>query len=373
MPAKNIFIENTQEGKSERDWEKLNKHDFWNLAGRAGRLSKDLYGNVFLINYEKWIEKPKDDEREIDIEPALYSLLNTKCQEILNYINNETLTKEHFSDIQSVVNTLFTHYKQNKLDKLLKKSKKIDCKGQICEALKTLDSKISIPKDILNKNQGISVISQQKLYQYFANNQHRLPELKPLHPNHSDRSELKQNLIAIFHRIKKYFYPEELYKQESGKINATIVNAIMWMRGEPISLMISNYVKYKEDKAKNKNIKVNGAVRHILEQIEKTIRFEFAINIKCYIDILQYYCESIGQIIELEPIHLFLEMGGCNKTVISLMGIGLSRTSAIEIESNISNKDMNEELAIKWLKDNKCRFVEFGISFIATKEIDKII
>lgn len=45
LPAKNIFILSEKIGLSN-----MNEVDFWNLAGRAGRLSKDLAGNIFCVN-----------------------------------------------------------------------------------------------------------------------------------------------------------------------------------------------------------------------------------------------------------------------------------------------------------------------------------
>ena len=32
----------------------MQKFDFWNLAGRAGRLLKDFYGNIICIDIHKW-------------------------------------------------------------------------------------------------------------------------------------------------------------------------------------------------------------------------------------------------------------------------------------------------------------------------------
>lgn len=45
LPAKNIFILSEKIGLSN-----MTNVDFWNLAGRAGRLSKDLSGNIFCVN-----------------------------------------------------------------------------------------------------------------------------------------------------------------------------------------------------------------------------------------------------------------------------------------------------------------------------------
>ena len=46
LPAKNIFILNNAIGLS-----KFSDIDFWNLAGRAGRLSKELSGNIICVRY----------------------------------------------------------------------------------------------------------------------------------------------------------------------------------------------------------------------------------------------------------------------------------------------------------------------------------
>ena len=51
LPAKNIFILNNKNGRST-----FTPIDFWNLAGRAGRLSKELTGNIYCIkdNEKSW-------------------------------------------------------------------------------------------------------------------------------------------------------------------------------------------------------------------------------------------------------------------------------------------------------------------------------
>lgn len=59
LPAKNIFIYNNAIGNS-----KFSDIDFWNLAGRAGRLTKELSGNIICIRAfdkkNRWDDPPKD-------------------------------------------------------------------------------------------------------------------------------------------------------------------------------------------------------------------------------------------------------------------------------------------------------------------------
>ncbi|MFW8642331.1 helicase-related protein [Rhizobium beringeri] len=56
LPAKNIFMFAPEKGRTRA----LESTDFWNLAGRAGRLKREFQGNIFLIDYDKWKKKPLD-------------------------------------------------------------------------------------------------------------------------------------------------------------------------------------------------------------------------------------------------------------------------------------------------------------------------
>ena len=59
LPAKNIFILSEKIGDG-----KMTDIDFWNLAGRAGRLTKDISGNIFCVNIliKKGYWKDTNDE-----------------------------------------------------------------------------------------------------------------------------------------------------------------------------------------------------------------------------------------------------------------------------------------------------------------------
>jgi hypothetical protein len=54
LPARNIFLFKPEKGSRTP----TNADDFWNLAGRAGRLKKDIHGNVFLVSYDTWKNRP---------------------------------------------------------------------------------------------------------------------------------------------------------------------------------------------------------------------------------------------------------------------------------------------------------------------------
>ena len=135
--------------------------------------------------------------------------------------------------------------------------------------------------------------------------------------------------------------------------------------------MISDYISYKIKK--NESIKINNVVRDILALVEKNIRFDCMIRVKCYIDILTYLLEIKKYNYEIPPIHLFMEMGACQQTRISLMGIGLSRPTAKELENLIADEDMSEEEAYKWLVDNFSTLEQRNITGLTLEEIKKFI
>lgn len=103
--------------------------------------------------------------------------------------------------------------------------------------------------------------------------------------------------------------------------------------------------------------------------VEQDIRFKFSITSKCYNDILSYCYQQQNIEQKIEPIHLYLEMGACNQTMISLMGIGLSRPTAAAVEDKISNKQMDENEVYDWLKTNKDNLQTFKITGLTLDEI----
>ena len=56
--------------------------DFWNLAGRAGRLAKELQGNVFCVKHDErdWDKFDFLHERETQLVPAVFERITHNLQ-----------------------------------------------------------------------------------------------------------------------------------------------------------------------------------------------------------------------------------------------------------------------------------------------------
>jgi hypothetical protein len=88
--------------------------------------------------------------------------------------------------------------------------------------------------------------------------------------------------------------------------------------------------------------KINTEVRQLFEELEKVLRFTYVKHFKLYSDVLRAVLIERNQrdaAEKLLPIHLFLEYGAANPTLINLMSIGLSRTSALLFKSAYGLRD----------------------------------
>jgi len=90
LPAKNIFIENPQKGRGRP----MRSGDFWNLAGRAGRLAKEFHGNVWCIYGKHWDNDPFDGEKLEEMKSAFTNTLLAEPERVLEVIKNSNLPSE---------------------------------------------------------------------------------------------------------------------------------------------------------------------------------------------------------------------------------------------------------------------------------------
>ncbi len=68
---------------------------------------------------------------------------------------------------------------------------------------------------------------------------------------------------------------------------------------------------------------------------------------------------------------LFLEFGVSTKTLLSLIGIGLSRTSAVAINEYLASDELSEEDVFERLKER--RWQSYNLSNIVKREINHVI
>jgi hypothetical protein len=100
---------------------------------------------------------------------------------------------------------------------------------------------------------------------------------------------------------------------------------------------------------------INTEIERLFDDINKMVRFEYQKFLKCYIDVVLHFYEESGydsnKICKNLP--MYLEYGTFKKNVMMLQTVGLSRSTAIAINSFMKGKFADENDCLQWLKQNK--------------------
>jgi replicative superfamily II helicase len=355
LPASNLFLLKPTKG---RDWEDatdvpLGPGDFWNLAGRAGRLGKEFEGNVFMIDTSRWSTKPYDGPREQPVVASLARNVRERAKELLVFINDREHPsgKQGQSGMENAFAKLSNAYRAERLEATLNQFLSDDdkeLKASLEASLAAALDAITVPMTVAEHNAAISIYRQQEMYNYLLKKiaDGKADEAIPVHPL---RPEAYQSILRLFKRIHTRFE-----KRPTGDKSHTFfaVLALQWMRGEPLPLIIESHLKQRTKKAKRGSPSVATVIRETLDLIEQQLRFRYVKFVKCYLDLLSAALEGSGKadlLPSIPPLHLYLELGASSQTMMNLIGIGLTRTTAGIVSEAAVDKAMQRPEALKWL------------------------
>jgi len=121
-----------------------------------------------------------------------------------------------------------------------------------------------------------------------------------------------------------------------------------WMRGYPLARIISSRERYygSDD--------VAGLIRNTMKDVEEIERFQAPKYLTCYVDLLRVYLQRMDRndlVERLFELNILLEFGVSQTTQLSLMGLGLSRSSAIALSELITDDSLNEADCLRWLEE----------------------
>ncbi len=365
FPVQNIFVKNPKIGTSS-----MTNPDFWNLAGRAGRLLKDYYGNVYCINVEDWKNKPDPKNKENEIESILENTFIEKDKDIMQYLKGAyfTLKRSNKHIEQAVAKFIIQDLKTGKVDfiNFLKRNPnfEIDKMEAIIAEIEKLSSGIKIPAEILQKNSSIDPRKLQNLLDYFEKND-------PIIPSKPTDSFFYDNLQDLYGFINDFFYGTT---SKSYKYHTFLT--YNWIKNNSLKEIIRLRQEFLE--RENGTVMtpemINKEIENIFDLLNNKIRFDYQHYLKCYIDILLYYYESCHYDAKLicDNLPIYIEFGSYKKNVILLQSIGLSRSTSILIDS-VSKTDFSDERdCLYWLKINK-DFLASTLPKVCYDEVNELI
>lgn len=353
MPAKNVFILNNKNGRN--DFQPI---DFWNLAGRAGRLKYELSGNIICLkeNDKVWKkhEALLENKAEIALNPSVENYIDKKLKKIEQVLNenpditNESETmKEILRYIANIISIDTLEIKRANYESEIIKKLIANNKQAIIDLAEKKNGKIEVPSSVLNTNNSIKLKIQNEVFIALQKQKNKPSEIKL--PARVDYETCKVWLHK-FYTLFKWQTEEKRFKSEAQlDYFAMLMN--QWINGIPLNQIISQSIKFYSDSGRKvmtgfgdggQNYEpFNGSKQHIniligniIEDIENVLRFLFEKYFNNYYAML---VEILGEENAGVNWATFLEYGTQNSIVIALQNYGLSRHSADYIFKNFKD------------------------------------
>jgi len=360
LPAKNIFILSSKIGRSNMD-----DVNFWNLAGRAGRLTKDLSGNIFCVRvFDKegyWKKQKEVDiirKRKVSIVESRLMKKNDGnfFKNISNSLNNLPFTNKRLStDIRksiSMYGNILVYHEMVKSDSILH-NRFLEKNTDGRETLKKLTSKIEVPEHIISQSTNIGVRIQNSI---FSKSMIGLP----LETDYL--SCLK--MLNILSDSYEWGNEEKDFISNQGQLKYYAVLIHSWVNSKPLKYIILNTIRYYNETKRNLFIQGNQYVRfdkdnpihinilinQLISDIENVIRFKIKNYVNNYILLL----EEKGHKTEANWSD-FLEYGTTDSLIIEIQNLGFPRHLATFLKENHSDCFVLEDDSIVDFSEKKLK------------------
>lgn len=350
MPCRTLYVRGPRKGK-----QPLSSTDFWNLAGRAGRWGREFAGNIVCVDptdENVWEDGAPVRRLKHAIRPATDDVLS-EAERFVEFLNQDTprdvaAKNDAFEYVASYL--IGTYLKYGALD-VLPWFKRMagDASAAIESAVTEACRRNGLAKEygtLAEANPGISPIAMKNLYEYFASRTRPLDELLPSPPESDDAA---QAYVRVFGRIDQH-----LAKGAFGFKGWIFMMAVLvtdWMRGKPLPYLIDGRIRYHQKKGQEKQLPT--VIRDTMSDVENIARFRAPKYLACYMDVLRLFLKddpkALARIASLD-FNIMLEFGVSQTTQVSLVSLGLSRTSSIALSDLIARDDLTPRECVDWLR-----------------------
>ncbi|MDG4560692.1 MAG: DEAD/DEAH box helicase [Candidatus Competibacter sp.] len=380
LPARNVFISTPTRGKGS----KLDAAALWNFAGRAGRMTTDIVGNVFLVDYDSWRERPMDSFVRYRIDPAFGRTLRENGNGVLEALSGAmpkvTVREDGAGEIRAAAGLLIARAMRGDVVEFLQRSAlgtEPDIIKRFAEAAEGAKQAIQLPAVLLSTNWTVDPFGLQRLFDKM-NEKIKKGEIDDLIPVNPHSAGASSKYAQIFMRIQREIYGS------SNKYHAVVAGyAVKWMKGIPYPAILSDAVwrKEKDIEAKKaeyeaavladprsrkrapKQLNVNQVIRHTFDLIEDEVRFRYVQLGKAYVDLLRLSLEKAEMSSRHKDIFDFplaLELGVATQSGWSFMELGLSRIAACALEPKYPNSSLSVREAREWLQGVEVNSLELN-------------
>ncbi|WP_288129437.1 DEAD/DEAH box helicase [Microbulbifer sp.] len=357
LPAKHIVIENPMSGETP-----MTRADFLNLAGRAGRLLQEFHGNIWCIRPSEWNSACYNGERLQEINSAISTIMEDGGLAIQELLRADSYEEANIGEAEAAFGKIFHDYlidPELSFIENYRNEKNSDVLDETVNVLKEI--KVSLPIEILENNQSLRPDHLQNLFEHL-NSQEIISTLTPLSPYVQGAKSRMEEIFQILATCFEWDISDG-YKRFISYL------AYRWVWGVPIGRILADQVDYKQSISPNSSI--SSIIRNCLSILEEAIRFKLVKYFSAYIEILKYVAVKRGckeEFENIEPYHIYLEFGSCNRHALNLMALGISRFTALYMENKFSfDQEVEAEEYLKQL--SKMDIQKIDMPRLCKKEI----
>jgi hypothetical protein len=347
----------------------MNEGDFWNLAGRAGRWGREFQGNIVCVdatNDKVWRLRAPRARSQYRIQRTTDRILE-QPQALIQFVENGMPAEQvaEYPEFEFMSSYLIAStFRFGSLASTPFAARlPAEIVGRFNSALSAVISRLAVSRDVILRNPGINPVSIDALLNYFSTRSGVVEELIPVSPTSEGAA---QSYIQIFSRINRELTPV-FGVQKRVVMLAMLVTS--WMRGHPLKRLITERIEYEHQR--RVIINTSAIIRSVMKDVEEVARFQAPKYLSCYIDVLRQHLGTIGREDLLSSdldINILLEFGVPGGTQLSLMGLGLSRTSALALAEFIASDQLSEQDCIRWLRENDWRSLD--LPTLVKRDID---
>lgn len=367
LSCRTIVVRGPRKGKGHP----MEPHDFWNLAGRAGRWGDEFQGNIICID-------PEDKQAWPTGVPsrARYPI-KRESDAVLEHGDGmaDYLLRRGLSDLSSIEDTdtfeqvgayLLTTYMRLGSISAASLAKRHDAATitKLDQALSVLVAQIEINIDLAVRHPGVSALGLQRLLEAFRSYAGDVENLLPAEVASNDSYD---RFVTIMGRINKHLF---LAFAPDNRIRLYALIIFKWLKGYSLARIIRDSIEWHQNA--NRSFKLPELIRSTMELVEQIARFKAPKYLSAYMDVLHLHLREVGREDLIEDgldIGTQLEFGVSSTTLLSLMELGLSRMSAVALYEKIARDDLNREECVIWITERVDYLQAMDIPAIIIREV----
>ncbi|MGZ6853478.1 MAG: DEAD/DEAH box helicase [Mycobacteriaceae bacterium] len=363
LPCRSIFVRGPHRGRGKA----MSPADFWNLAGRAGRWGKEFEGNIICVDTtdeSRWPEPPRRRVRQ-HLRRQTADVLAAP-NDLIAYIQEGTPPEASRGEMEAVYSFLASRIVNGvQLDDIPGLSLTPDAASAVSEAVRASLTQVRLPPTLLSRHAGISPLLMQALLERMA--------VEPVDSLLLAPPEDRGAWAAYANAFR-------LLRETTGadfgvpaRQNQLAVLVVQWMKGLPLARLVQDRLDYQARLPKSKA--VPATIRSVMDDVENIARFLAPKYLACYRDVLGQHLANIGRedlaASVPEDIEMLLELGVSTRSELSLLELGLSRTSAVELFALMAEDALTPSGAVDWLSAQDLS--QLDVPELVRREIERLL